>query len=333
MEQVAQWVEVEQNGYLWWAEEYMQLFSATNFVGRGEHRILLCGSSEGREGFLFDVMEADLPGFEVFQNSYSAGSMTTLLIMLDYIEKAYGSTAMPDKIVLGITPWFVTNRYSINESHVPTVINKYSPYYRVDRTQGELHLVPKNRLEAMVARYRLLTQQSRRYQGALRGVFRAIVTYFRPDLADAYWLRRGLVPSKYHHLPRRSNKNAAIHWVMRSKLPSIEPGPYRETMRKEFAKLQEFTKRNGIELYVVNLPQSKWLIDEYFGASYDENVQATACLIGDTPFLDLGRFLSEEEMFDLLHPTLDGSRKVSRRVAQFVRETEAQRLVANEGAR
>ena len=57
MDRTAGWVEVEQDGYLWWSEEWMQLFGAENFVDHGRNRILLIGSSEAREGFLFDEFE------------------------------------------------------------------------------------------------------------------------------------------------------------------------------------------------------------------------------------------------------------------------------------
>ena len=32
MGRVARWVEVEQDGYLWWSEEWLQLFGAQNFA-------------------------------------------------------------------------------------------------------------------------------------------------------------------------------------------------------------------------------------------------------------------------------------------------------------
>src|SRR5262245_35921708 len=95
MDRLARWVEVKQDGYLWWREEWMQLFGAENFVDRGRNRILLAGSSEVREGFLFDEFEAELPGFEVYNNALSNHTLEMLLIVLQYIETAYGPSAMP----------------------------------------------------------------------------------------------------------------------------------------------------------------------------------------------------------------------------------------------
>ena len=110
MDQVARRVEVDQDGYLWWSEEWLQLFGAQNFVDRGKGRILLSGSSEGREAFLFDEFEAELHGFEVYNNAYSTHTFTTFLLVLRYIETVYGPSAMPQKIVLGVTPLFVRTK-------------------------------------------------------------------------------------------------------------------------------------------------------------------------------------------------------------------------------
>ena len=128
LEGLARQVEVRQHAYLWWQEEWMQLFGPANFVARGEHRILLSGSSEGREGFLADEIAAELQGFDVYNNSYSRNGLTAFLLSVAYIEKVYGPSAMPRKIVLAITPEFLMNQPPIESSYLPDVIDRYSPY-------------------------------------------------------------------------------------------------------------------------------------------------------------------------------------------------------------
>src|SRR5688572_32008481 len=88
MDRLARWVEVEQDGYLWWGEEWMQLFGANTFLDHGRGRILLTGSSEVREGFLFDEFEAELPGLDVHNGAISNNTVEILLILLQYIETA-----------------------------------------------------------------------------------------------------------------------------------------------------------------------------------------------------------------------------------------------------
>ena len=257
MERVARWVEIDQRGYLWWSEEWLQLFTPTNFVNRGQGRILLSGRSEAREGFLFDEFEAELPGFEVYQNSYSTSTMGVFLVVLRYIEAVYGPSAMPDKIVLGVAPRFTLNYPAVEESHILPAINRYSPYVSVDLGSYPPRLVPKGRLESLLSRYNLLTHQSRRYWGALRGVFRALVLAVRPDWAGRYWLRYQLVPSMYHHRPPRPSKQWQIDRALSQPHPTADPSGKETIIRSEFAMLADMAARHQIDLYVVLLPASE----------------------------------------------------------------------------
>ena len=172
MDRVARWIEVDQDGYLWWSEEWMQLFEANNFVDRGKGRILLTGSSEVREGFLFDEFESELHGFEVYNNAYSNHTLQTLMVVLQYIESAYGPSAVPDKIVLGVAPLFLLDEPSIDRSYLPKVIDRYSPFFNLDTGSRPVRLVSKGWRDSLEARYRYLTHQSRRFQGTMRGLMR-----------------------------------------------------------------------------------------------------------------------------------------------------------------
>ena len=47
-----------------------------------------------------------------------------------------------------------------------------------------------------------------------------------------------------------------------------------------------------IDLYVVDMPQSTWLVDDYYKESYDDYRHLLRSVVSDTPFLDLARFSS-----------------------------------------
>ena len=320
MDQVARRVEVQQDGYLWWSEEWMQLFGAHNFVDRGTGRILLTGSSEAREAFLDDEFEAELQGYDVYNNAYSNHTLTTLLLVLRYIETVYGPSAMPQKIVLGINPFFALDEPSLENSYLPRVINRYSAFVSVDAAQWPPRLEPKGRLDSLVSRYQLLTHQRRRYQGAMRGVMREAVVTLAPRFADQYWVRFKLVPSKYHHLPPIDQQKALK--MLQQVVPAFDPGPRADRFRQEWAMLEDVVAVHNSNLYVVNMPQSTWLLDDYFKESYDDYMQLLTSVMGDTPFLDLTHFLRDDEFYDMTHANLVAAKRVSKRVAQFVRETD-----------
>lgn len=319
MGSVARWVEVEQDGYLWWSEEWLQLFGAQNFEDRGQGRILLTGSSEVREGFLFDEFEAELVNFEVYNNAYSNHTLTTFLLVLEYLEMVYGPSALPEKIVLGVTPWFLLDDPTVEVSYLPRVIDRYSPFVTVDVESRPPRLVPKGRFDSMRSRYRWLKHQARRYRGAARGAMRAVVLALSPGLADRYWVRHQLVPSMYHHLPPIDQREQLeeLRSVSRSSADSTGRA---EVVRGEYQRLRALATRHDIDLYVVNMPQSTWMVDGYFAESYDHYKELLRSVVGDDPFLDLGRFLRDNQFYDMVHPNLEAARRISSRVAQFVHE-------------
>ncbi len=322
MDRVARWVEVKQEGYLWWREEWMQLFGGENYVDRGRNRILLAGSSEVREGFLSDEFEAELHGVEVYNNAFSNHTLETLLIVLQYIEAAYGPAAMPQKLVLGITPLFLLDQPSLDRSYLPRVIDRYSPVVSLDVASRPARLVSKRWRDSLIARYRYLTHQSRRYQGALRGVVRAGILSVSPAMADRYWLRLGLVPSLYHHLPPADKRQHLQAFRRNVPLPP-DPVARAATVREQWAMLQDFLADHDIDLYVVNMPQSTLMLNDYYADTYDKYEHLLRSLIGDAPYLDLARSLPDDEFHDITHLRLESARQTSRRVAQFVRETQA----------
>ncbi len=323
LDQLARRMEVHQRAYLWWSEEWMQLFTSSNFVDRGKNRILLSGSSEGREGFVSDEIEAVLPGFEVYNNSYSRNTFAAFLLELQYMDMVYGPSAIPQKIVLGLTPEFAMNVPPIEDSYVPRVINRYSPYVGVRIFAGETpELRPKGWRGSARARFELLTHQSRRYQGAMRGVMRATVERLAPEFADRYWVRHKLVISTYHHLPPRDKAEELERARRAGGLYAADPNERAATLRAEWAALDAFVKEHQVALYVVSLPQSTWWKKPFDRDFSDEYKRVLLDVLEDTPFLDLSEFLRDDEFYDMTHATLASARRISERVARFVRETD-----------
>jgi hypothetical protein len=322
MDRMARWVEVEQDGYLWPSEEWMQLFGANNFVDRGKGRILLTGSSEAREGFLFDEFESDLQGFEVYNNAFSNLTLQTLIVVLQYIETAYGPSALPQKIVLGVTPPFLLDQPPIDKSYLPGVIGRYSPFVSLDIESRPARLIRKGWLDSFVSRYQYLTHQSRRYKGAVRGVMRWAALTLAPRLAERQWTRQGLVASRYHHL-RPIDKQEQLRAMRRVLPPLRAPVAIAATVRVQWAMLRDFMADHDIDLYVVNMPQSTFLLDDYYAQIYDGYRELLSSLTGDVPFLDLARSLRDDEFYDVTHVNLAAARQTSKRVAQFMREAGA----------
>jgi hypothetical protein len=151
---------------------------------------------------------------------------------------------------------------------------------------------------------------------------RAGILSVSPGMADRDWLRLGLVPSIYHHLPRTDPKERLA--TLRRVRPTLpDPVALAATVRAQWAMMHDLVVDHDIDLYVVNSPQSTFLRDDYYKAMYDDYERLLRSMVGDIPYLDLARFLRDDEFYDLTHPTLPAAQRLSRRVAQFVRETEA----------
>jgi hypothetical protein len=224
-------------------------------------------------------------------------------------------------MVLGVTPPFLLDQPSIDRSYLPGVINRYSPFVSLDIESRPARLMRKGWLDSLVARYRYLTHQSRRYKGTVRGVVRWAARGFAPRLADRMAL--GLVPSRYHHHLRSIDQQEQLREMRRVLPPLRAPFTIAETVRTQWATLRHFMTVHDIDLYVVNMPQSTFLLDDYYAPIYDEYRQLLGSLTDDTPFLDLARSLRDDEFYDVTHLNLVSARQTSRRVAHFMRETES----------
>jgi len=317
MESLARWAEVRQNEYLWGQEEYLQLFTPTNYTGRGRGRILICGPSEAREDLLTDVFDRRFPGLHTYQSAHGAATLHDVTLQLAYMERVYGPSAAPDILVLGVSPRFVANISLVAPPFIEGM-NKYSPYYRVDDSVDPPRLAPKSVWESLVARARLLLHQQPRYRAALDGAWRALR---HPERMRDYSYRAGLTPAKYHFKKQWSAKmrqtrflEPASHWP---KTHSWDASAHRGEVIREMTQVRDYARRNGVRLYVVNMPEISWNRRLFDPERYQHYLGVLHEVFGDQ-FLDLRTLLHDEEFQDLVHATLAGSRMVSERVAGFV---------------
>lgn len=321
MEGVARRVEVSQRAYLWSQEEWLQVLTPSNYVGRGSGRILMSGSSEAREAFLDDRIREGLPGFEVYLNAFASATLADLVLLLDYVSGEYGLSALPDKLVLGIGTRMMANFRAAPYSLLAHAIDKYSPSFRVEESVDGPRLIPKTRLESVFARLRFLSHQTDRYRAATLSVRRASIIAIRPELAQDNRLRKGLTPARYHfargmpveqkepYLRTTGNWPAVHKWDFLADHPRIA---------REAQKLVAFTRCHGIELYVINMPELSINRELYEPGVYEQYLQVVREAFGSTAMLDLRSLLSDDEFFDVSHPSLTGAIKISDRVADFV---------------
>jgi len=326
LERLARWVEVYQGDYLWREQEYMQILVPDLYVGKGPGRLLLCGSSEAREAFLPDRFGRHLPSLRAYQNSSAHSGLPDLLVMLRYKERVYGTQALPEAMVVGITTRYISNIQSIPMSLLFDGINRFSPHFRIKTNGGQPELIRKTFAESLVSRARLTRMLTFRYRPALYGLMRALLVSLRPELAHDFHLRIGLTPSRFHH---------RTPWKPEERRTYLEEGNWRsvhgwdvardrDRIHRDLAELVDFAARRGIALYVVNLPELSGNRALYQTGVYEAYLREVDKALSRTPFLDLRGFLPDENFYDATHLTLAGSVKVTDRVAQFIAADRAE---------
>ena len=267
--------------------------------------------------------EAAFPGMTAYSNSQSMGTMSSTLVMLEYLERAYGPTAIPDVLVVGLITRSVAN---IGNNWSPTfaVIDEYSPHFSVDREA--LRLRPKGPIEGLAARLRFMTRQGLRYRNALRVVQQLGAGALLEDSSPPPRARVPYVSARYHHLRhhtaeliqvRLEPEQSSFRQVSRWDFAAGE-----ENTRRELGELYEFARRNEIDLFVVLMPERSEVRALYEGGVYETFEALVRDGLGDTPVLNLRTFLADEEFYDVCHPDRVGSTKVSDRVTAFMQASD-----------
>ena len=334
LEGAARFSERYLGAYLWKEEDYLRLFSPANHLGRGSHRLLMYGPSEAREGLLGEEIARAAPGLEPYQNSQSIGTLEDGLVVLRYIEGAYGRSAVPDAILLGITTRFIGNLRT-RPSPLWEGINKYSPHFKlVDDTRPPT-LVRRSFVESLKPRFALLRLQPERYRRGLFAIASRSATRLVPSLSAQRRSWEPIAASKYF-VGKYASESEIKKWLVTpgnywELVHSWEPEHDRERVTHELQMYRSFAAKYGLELYVVNLPELSWNRDLYKPGRYEAHLGIVKDALGPTPFLDLRTFLPDELFFDDAHPTWEGAIRVSREVGGFIDAHRRAKLTARDG--
>ena len=321
LEATARFSERYLGASLWKEQDYLRLFSSSNHLGRGRHRLLMYGPSEAREGFLPEEIKPATPGLEPYQSSQSIGTLEDGLVVLRYIEGAYGRSAIPDAILLGITTRFVGNLRT-RSSPLWEGIDKYSPHFSLREDTRPPTLVPRSFIESLKPRFRLLRLQPDRYRRGLFAIASRTATRLVPSLAANRRSWEPISASKY--LVGKSAPEQAIRrWLVTpgnfwELVHSWDPERDRERVTRELRMYRDFASKYRIELYVVNLPELSWNRELYKPGRYEAYLEIVQQALGTTPLLDLRTYLPDELFFDDAHPTWEGAILVSREVGAFI---------------
>lgn len=170
----------------------------------GKGRIMLAGPSTVRENLLYNEFEKAFPEFSIYQGGISLGTIDDVTASLEYIEKVYGSGALPNIVILGISPRFLGN--IPDKRPFSLGLDLYSPFYAARHTDNGIVLEPKGHVDSLKARLNFLTsKQPERFRTTLQArlnnwLLEGNETDFDPD-ADTIRLttRQELVNKLFKH--------------------------------------------------------------------------------------------------------------------------------------
>lgn len=172
---VARWAEQRFQTYPYLAgEEPIRLMLPTVTAAHDGGTLLLGPSTHG-DGVLSEVL-AQRWGSRVRHGGLSDGTIDDYNLVLDYVVRAYGASALPQRIVVGMHPRVLANfprNFGADrqpKAHLFTIapINRYSPYFRVVDGALGTQLAPKLAIDASKAWLRFyLTKQQPRYRSGI----------------------------------------------------------------------------------------------------------------------------------------------------------------------
>ena len=348
---VAARVERQENVYPYKFEDWYRYLLPGLFEHRGAKRIMLVGESAVRENLLYEEFNKAFPTMHTFQGGLSLGTIDDLLISLEYITKVYGRDALPEVLVLGISPRFVANLPETRP--FIDVLDGYSPYFSVEKTPTGPRLKPKTLWQrwSSWARF-ILFKQQQRYLGAVAALTRSyLVVTEEPDqeanprrtppgsllqelpvtlkriaqsaLQD--FVHRWVSPYRYHYSPPIGLEKIR-HWLHfpQSWWPQVhrwDPDANQQMVDNRLTRLRELVANEGIALYVINLPETLESRQLYETKNYQAYLSLVRKNLGSMPFIDLRDMLRPEEFYDIVHATVPGAKRVTETVIRFIKTT------------
>ena len=225
----SRWVESQTEVYPYKDEDWLRYLLAGLFKDRGQNRIMLVGESAVRENLLYEEFNRAFPTMQTFQGGLSLGTINDVLISLEYIKQVYGRGALPQVLVVGISPRFVANLPETRP--FMTGFDLYSPYFGVEETPAGPRLKAKTRWQGWSSWLRfVMFKQQKRYLAAVAALARDYLGATQESHQDAEparkplrsllheplvtlnrmaqrglkkledFVRRAASPYKYHHL-------------------------------------------------------------------------------------------------------------------------------------
>jgi hypothetical protein len=360
---LARHVESTQDVYPYKNEDWLRYLLPTLYADQGKPRLLITGPSTARENLVVEVFADSFPDHEVVQGGLSVGTLSDVLLSLDYLRLVYGPESLPEVLVLGISTRFIADIPV--ERPFEIGLDRYSPHYRVEGagTAGP-RLVEKSPLEGLVGRFRfLIHKQAPRYQVAVSALARPLIPSALSEASSARdapgqplgsRIRQlvfgrdvsetgldGLIadlisPYKYRKMAPWTREEL-VAWLdypdtWWKDVHAWDPDEDRRAVVGRLERLLDVVRSHQIELYVVNLPEREVSRRRYDERSYSRYLELVRTTLGDTAFLDLRDALPDDEFHDLEHATLEGSLRVTNDAIAFVRGARREQGTGRGGA-
>ena len=356
---LATYAERDLDAYPFMEEDWLRYLVPTRFVQKNTNKILLTGPSTVRENMLYERFEEEFPDYAVIQGGLSLGTIDDVTAALQYIRRVYGDDALPDILVLGISPRFIAN---IPENRaLKGGIDRYSPYFSTLQNDAGLVLVPKDPAESLMSRYRFLVyRQPDRYRTAIFSLsshliagelfsqhkensetviqkilnrlfklpeVKSVIVNTRYKRAVDYdftevlaWLSS---PYKYRLSPP-PNINGLISWMDEKNswwqdVHSWDPRATAQATRASLERFHSEITENDIDLFVVNMPERDVSRVRYNKENYDAYLEIVRNTLGNAHFLDLQDFLQTGEFHDLEHSIYPGSLRLTNKIISYMK--------------
>ena len=343
-------------------EDWLRYLPATLWPDDGRTLILLTGPSTARENLLVEEFATAFPGYRAFQGSLSLGTLADVIVSLEYVGRVHGAGALPDMLVLGVSPRFLAEIPDARPFALG--LDRYSSRFRLADSAGtESVLEPKSRLEGGLAQLRFLTtHQTGRYRAALAWSVSRLLSsevgssalgglvdrligsapgrlFLPPRAAEiglAAFAAEIVSPYKYRNAARLGDARLA-QWLDApdswwKDVHRWDPGPDSIAVRARVRRLLDFAGRHGIDVFVVSLPErsiSRTRYAEGFDARFHRFAMA---VFEPLPVLDLRCLLDDREFRDAEHASVHGARRTTAHTIRHIESLTGLSDTEREGA-
>ena len=350
----ANWTEQRLDAFPFMQEDWLRYQVPARFEPAANKTIMLTGPSTVRENLLYEEFKKVFPDYKVIQGGISLGTIEDVNLSLEFIEKAYGEDALPDILVMGISPRFIAN--IPDDRPFAEAIERYSQYTVVTDGLSGPELSPKPLLESLASKARFYkSKQPERFRIAFFALLNYWVngdgtaqeesalkqlanTLFRSSvvrrLLENTQFARALdyefsdvlawtvSPYKYRldsPMPMESMldwMNGADSWwrTVHAWDPLANAGQLQARLRR----LSEFTKSHAIRLFVINMPERDISRERYDNENYQAYLQIVKEAFADGVFVNMQEYLQSDEFYDLEHTVYPGSQHLTAEVLRVV---------------